>query len=319
VDSRPLLARLRRGKVSPAGFRRIAFGALGGLFVVVVTGAVVRLTASGLGCDNWPRCGDTPFPEKDFHAAVEFSNRVVALVAIALAAAAAVGARRVEGLPRRVSRLAVLVAAGTVAQIPLGGLTVILELHPLAVMSHFLLALGMLACAVLVALEARAFEAGRGASWAPRPLAWLSVGLLPVGLAVVVTGAFVTAAGPHSGGADIARLGSLDDAIYVHVRATAAFGIGFLVLLLVLVRLRGRARSELLAAVAVLVLLLVQMGVGEYQWRNQLPWGIVLLHVGLGAAVWGSLVTLAVRLVWASAPSRASDAGRQAVPAPRLP
>jgi cytochrome c oxidase assembly protein subunit 15 len=319
VGSRSFLARPRRGKVTPGGFRRIAVVALAGLFVVVVTGAVVRLTASGLGCDNWPRCGDTPFPERDFHAAVEFGNRVVALIAIVLSVVAAVAARRVEGLPRWVARLALLVALGTIAQIPLGGVTVILDLHPLAVMSHFLLALAMLACSVLVALQARAFEAGRGASAVPRPLAWLSLGLLPVGLAVVVTGAFVTAAGPHSGGSDIRRLGNLEDAIYVHVRATAVFGVGFLLLLAALVRLRSRARGELVLAAGALALLLVQMGIGEYQWRNQLPWGIVLLHVGLGAGVWATLVALAVRLVWAAGLTRAPAVGRSAMPAPRSP
>jgi heme a synthase len=314
-----VLTHWRAWTVSPSGFRRLAVLSLGGLFVVVASGAVVRLTASGLGCENWPRCGDTPFPERDFHAAVEFGNRVVALIAICLTLATAVAARRVVGLPRRIFRLALLVAVGTVAQIPLGGLTVILELDPLAVMSHFLLALLVLGVAVLVALEARAFEAGRGLSSAPRALGWLSLALLPVGLAVVVTGAFVTAAGPHSGGADIPRLGNLVDAMYVHVRATAVFGVGFLLLFLALVRLRRQARAELSFAAVALMLLLVQMGIGEYQWRNELPWGIVLLHVSLAAAVWGTLVALAVRLVWASGLSSAPAAHRPPVAAARLP
>ena len=67
------------------------------LWVVVTSGAVVRLTASGLGCDNWPRCGDTPFPEKGGHAAIEFGNRMVALVGIVLALITWLAARRVRG------------------------------------------------------------------------------------------------------------------------------------------------------------------------------------------------------------------------------
>jgi cytochrome c oxidase assembly protein subunit 15 len=316
---RSSLTRLRTLEVSPRAFRQLAAVALGALFVVMVTGAVVRLTASGLGCDNWPRCGDTPFPALEFHAAVEFGNRVVALIAIVLTLVSALAARRVSGLPRSVSTAALVVALGTVAQIPLGGITVIVDLHPLAVMSHFLLALAMLGLAVVVALEARAFDLGRSRSSVPRPLAWLSIGLLPVGLTAIVTGVFVTAAGPHSGGEDIRRLGNLQDAIYVHVRATAVFGICFLLLLVLLVRLRQQARGELLIATGALVLLLAQMAIGEYQWRNRLPWEIVLVHVALGSAIWGSLVALALQLVWAARRSRAHELERRTVPAARLP
>ena len=84
---------------TPETFRVVAYVALGSLFAVVVTGAIVRLTASGLGCDNWPRCGETPFPEKDFHALVEFGNRVVALGAMLCTLVAAFVARRVPDCP----------------------------------------------------------------------------------------------------------------------------------------------------------------------------------------------------------------------------
>ena len=301
VAERPAgrLARAR-GRVrsfSPAAFRLAAFVALGSLFVVVVTGAVVRLTASGLGCDNWPRCGDTPFPEKDFHALVEFGNRVVAVGAMLCTLGAALVARRVSGLPRYLRVSAALVAASVLAQIPLGGLTVVFELHPLLVMSHFLLALAAVGLAVVVALgadrHARVVD--------PRPVsAWLRrlvLALVPVALVVVVTGAFATAAGPHSGGAEIERLGVLVDSVYVHVRATAAFGIGFLALLAALWQARSVARTELKLALGVLGLLLVQMAVGEIQWRNALPWALVLVHVGLATAVWAGVVAIAARLL----------------------
>jgi heme a synthase len=301
VAERPAgrLARAR-GRVrsfSSEAFRLAAFVALGSLFVVVVTGAVVRLTASGLGCDNWPRCGDTPFPEKDFHALVEFGNRVVAVGAMLCTLGAALVARRVSGLPRYLRVSAALVAASVLAQIPLGGLTVVFELHPLLVMSHFLLALAAVGLAVVVALGA-----DRHARVAdPRPVsAWLRrlvLALVPVALVVVVTGAFATAAGPHSGGAEIERLGVLVDSVYVHVRATAAFGIGFLALLAALWQARSVARTELKLAVGVLGLLLVQMAVGEIQWRNALPWGLVLVHVGLATAVWAGVVAIAARLL----------------------
>ncbi len=309
-----MLGRLWRRRVSPRGFSRIATVSLVGLLLVVGTGAIVRLTASGLGCENWPRCGDKPFPEQGFHAFVEFGNRVVALVAIILTIVTWLASRRVDGLQRWVRWLAGIVAIGLIAQIPLGGLTVILELHPLAVMSHFFLAMAMLGLAVVVALEARALASGKPESSVPRALGWLGLGLLPLGIALLVTGAFVTAAGPHSGGADIRRLGNLEDALYVHVRISAAFGIGFLVLLAGLVVHRRSARGELLLACGALGLLLVQMGIGEYQWRNELPWGVVVVHVTLAALVWVALVAIALRLVWAAGLTRSTAERRGAVP-----
>jgi heme a synthase len=290
-------ARSRVRSFSPEAFRLVALVALGSLFVVVVTGAVVRLTASGLGCDNWPRCGDTPFPEKDFHALVEFGNRVVALGAMVCTVAAALVARRVPGLPRWLSVSAVAVAALVFAQIPLGGLTVIFELHPLLVMSHFFLALAAVGLAVAVALGAdqyaRTAPAGTVRT-APRLLAAV---LVPVTLVVVVTGAFATAAGPHSGGADIERLGVLVDTVYVHVRATAVFGVAFLALIALLWRARADLGAELGLALGVLGLIVLQMVVGEFQWRKALPWWLVLIHVTLATAVWAGVVALAARLL----------------------
>jgi heme a synthase len=292
---------------SPEAFRVAALVALGSLFVVVVTGAVVRLTASGLGCENWPRCGDTPFPEQDFHALVEFGNRVVAVGALLCTLAAALVARRVGGLPRYLRLGAALVAASVLAQIPLGGLTVVFELHPLLVMSHFLLALAAVGLAVVVALgadrHARGAQARPVSVWVSR----LALALVPVALVVVVTGAFATAAGPHSGGSEIERLGVLVDSVYVHVRATAAFGIGFVALVAALWWSRSVARTELKLALGVLGLLLIQMAVGEIQWRNALPWGLVLVHVALATAVWAGIVAIAARLLARAGDERATS------------
>jgi len=296
ATSRLSRARSRARSVSPAAFRRLAIIALGSLFVVVATGAVVRLTASGLGCDNWPRCGNTPFPEKDFHALVEFGNRVVALGAMACTAIAAIAARRVARLPGWIRWGAVAVAASVIAQIPLGGLTVIFDLHPLLVMSHFLLAFAAVGLATAVLVGADGFANGSPAATVPGWLPWLALSLLPAALVLVVTGAFVTAAGPHSGGSDIERLGNVLDAVYVHVRATAVFGVGFLLLVIALLRHRTRVRGALVLAAGVLGLLVLQMGVGEIQWRNGLPWGLVLVHVALATAVWAGVVAVAARL-----------------------
>jgi hypothetical protein len=115
---------------------------------------------------------------------------------------------------------------------------------------------------------------------------------------MVVTGTFVTAAGPHSGGEDIQRFGNLATAVYVHVRLTAAFGIGFLVLLGALWRTRELLRTELALAGAALAVLVGQMVVGEVQWRNHLaPWWLILIHVTLATVVFSGMTLLAARLV----------------------
>lgn len=305
-----------RGPVSPLGLVRIAVASVAALGLVVTSGAFVRLTGSGLGCDNWPRCGETPFPAKDFHAMVEFGNRVVALVGIFAALVTWLAARRVVGLPRWVRRAAVGAFLGTIAQIPLGGLTVILDLHPLAVMSHFLLALVVVALAVVVAIEAWSHARGRGASVAPRWLRRVAV-VAVVGCGVmVVTGAVATASGPHPGADNaVDRLGlEIRDTVYVHVRATAVFGIGFLLVAWQLVRARRQAPGVVRLAVVLLAVLLAQMAVGEIQYRNALPWGLVLAHVTLGATIWGLTIALAHSL-WrpplplvAPAPERATRA-----------
>jgi len=284
-----------RGPVSPRRFVRIATGSVAALGLVVTSGAFVRLTGSGLGCDNWPRCGDTPFPAQDFHAMVEFGNRVIAVVGILAALATWLASRKVDGLPRWVRLTALGAFLGTVAQIPLGGLTVILDLHPLAVMSHFLLALVVVALAVVAAVEAWGHASGHGRPVAPRWLRLVAlVGVVGCAL-MVVTGAIATASGPHPGADDaVDRLGlEIRDTVDVHVRATAVFGIGFLLVGWQLYRVRREAPGVLRLAGVLLAVLLTQMLIGEIQYRNALPWGLVLAHVTLGATIWGLTVAVA--------------------------
>ena len=288
-------ARVRR-VVSPRRFLQLSSITLFTLWVVVTSGAVVRLTASGLGCDNWPRCGDKPYPETGGHAAIEFGNRMVALVGIIFTLITWLAARRVDGLPRWVRIVALLTALGTIAQIPLGGVTVLLDLHPVAVMSHFLLALLVVAGSVVVVIEAwshyRGHAPAAGPSWL-RKVAWVGVAACAV---LVVTGTVSTASGPHSGGEDIRRLGlSVHDTIYVHVRATALYGIVLLVVGVFLWRLRKELPGIAWGGALLLGVLLVQMAVGEIQYRNALPWWLVAIHVSLAATIW----VLTIGLAWA--------------------
>ncbi len=295
--------RLRLPRVSPSVFRGVCIAALAAIVLVTITGATVRLTDSGLGCEDWPNCGEEFLPPASFHALVEFSNRGVGIAVGLTTLLAGLAAFRVPNLPRRLFWGALALPGSVLAQGVLGGITVLSGLHPLVVMGHFLLSLVAVAAGVLVVLGAHWFAAGRPDRPVPRPLMWLSLALAPLLLALVVTGAFVTAAGPRSGGENIARFGNLEDAVYVHVRVTAAFGIGFLVLAAWLWRLRASMRPELLVAGGMLAALVGQMVVGEVQWRNELPWWLVLIHVTLATAVFGCMTLLAGRLVGRARPA----------------
>jgi heme a synthase len=291
------LARVRT--LSPPAFLKLSLASCVALFLVVTSGAFVRLTGSGLGCENWPQCGDRPYPEQGFHAFVEFGNRIVALVGLALTLVTWIGSTRVPGLPRG-ARLAALGAfLVTVAQIPMGAITIAVDLHPLAVMTHFLLAMVVLALAVVVAIEAWRLVAGgdepAGPSWLRKLVVFAGV---PACAALVVTGAVATASGPHPGAdEDVERLGlEIADTVYVHVRVAAAFGLGVLFIGWFLWRLRDRSPALMGLWWSLLAVLVAQAIVGEIQYRTALPWGLVLAHVFLAAAIWAASVALAYAL-----------------------
>lgn len=278
--------------MSATTFRRLALASVVSLGVVISTGATVRLTGSGLGCEGWPGCAPgAVFPEKDYHSFVEFGNRVVSLFPILFSLATAVAAF-LRPFPRWAKWTAWAAALGTLAQAPLGLLTVRVDLDPVAVMSHFLLAIAVLGCAVLVAVEARRHEVGAVPLVAPHWLARAGVPFAALALVLVVSGTLVTAAGPHAGDPDVVdRLWHLDDAVWLHVRVTAVFGIALLALVWYLRTTQLRRIAFLLLAVVV-----AQMAVGETQWRNSLPWWLVLVHVSLATAIWAVTVWLVALL-----------------------
>jgi cytochrome c oxidase assembly protein subunit 15 len=293
METPAVTAQSRGFSVSARRFRQIASGAALMLLVVVATGATVRLTASGLGCEHWPGCQPgQPFPEKGFHSYVEFGNRLVALVTILATGLAGGAAVFVDGLPRWAKALAWFTFAGTLGQAPLGALTVYYHLNPWLVLSHFLLSLVVLTAGVVVLLEAIGFERGRAAALVPRRLRVVAALFGAACVTMVVTGTLVTAAGPHPGSREgVRRLGNFQTAIEVHVRATGVFGILLVVLLVALWRRPG-ARGLLWATVATLGVVVAQMAIGEIQYRNRLPWWLVLGHVTMAAAVWAATVAL---------------------------
>jgi cytochrome c oxidase assembly protein subunit 15 len=293
------IARVRTLSLSPWGFARLATATWLALFVVVTSGAFVRLTGSGLGCENWPRCGSKPFPERGYHAFVEFGNRMVALVGLVLALVTWLAARRMDGLSRN-GRLATLGAfLFAAAQVPLGAVTIALNLNPLAVMAHFLLGLTVLALGSIAVIEALVLTDGIGAPAGPRWLRSLAVWAgLPATVALVVTGAIATASGPHPGASvGVKRLGlTITDTVYVHVRVVAAFGIGLLIVGFVLARLRGEYPGIWRLWLALLAAFVAQGVVGEVQYHTHLPWWLVLVHVSLAATIWTLALAVAYTL-----------------------
>ena len=291
------LPRLRGFTVSARTFRRVALGNVLWLFVIVSSGATVRLTGSGLGCEHWPGCnaGTRIFPT-GYHSYVEFSNRVVSGVAVFFGLATWLLSLATPSLRRWARWAAGLAFAGTLAEAPLGAVTVKYHLNPWLVGSHFLLSLVVLALGVLVVLEAWNVRGDRVPSWVRA--AGLVVGAACVVL--VVTGTFATAAGPHSGSIAVPRVWSFRPAVWLHVRATAVFGISFALLLAWVALHRVR---QVRAALLVICVLAAQMAVGEIQYRTKLPWWLVLTHVTLAAALWAATTTF-VALLWRPRASR---------------
>jgi cytochrome c oxidase assembly protein subunit 15 len=286
--------------VTPVVFRRIAFAAVGVLVLIVATGATVRLTGSGLGCPHWPTCTTAHALPRGYHSDVEFSNRVMSAVTVFTTLALALAAWRTRGLGRRGRWLATAVFAGTLAQAPLGAITVYYDLDPYLVITHLLLSFTVLSLAVLTLLEASRLVRGVAA---PLPAIARLGGLVLVGAVVVlaVSGTVATAAGrfPGSSGSQIVpRLGTFYPAVYWHVRAVAVFGIVFLVIAAWAWTRRSAYPWLLRGCAGLFAILAVQMAIGEVQYRTygSVPWWLVLLHVATAATLVGWTVWLVARI-----------------------
>jgi heme a synthase len=286
--------------VSPAVFRRIAFAAVAVLVLIVATGATVRLTGSGLGCPEWPTCTTQHALPQSYHSYIEFSNRVMSAVTVFTTLALALAAWRTTGLGRRGKWLATAVFVGTLAQAPLGAITVYYDLNPYLVISHLLLSFTVLALAVLTVLEASRLLWGAAA---PLPTIARLGGLVLVGAVVVlaVSGTVATAAGrfPGSSGSQIVpRLGAFYPAVYWHVRAVAVFGIVFLVLAAWAWTRRSAYPWLLRGCAGLLAILAAQMAIGEVQYRTygSVPWWLVLLHVATAATLVAWTVGVVARI-----------------------
>ena len=290
------MSRARPITVSPTAYRSITLFALVALVIIIVSGAAVRLTGSGLGCPDWPTCANNRVvaPVR-YHAMVEFVNRVftgIVSVAVILAALGSLARR-----PRRrdLTYLSLGLVAGVFAQVLLGGLTVRSKLTPPVVMAHFLLSMVLVANAVVLHRRAGRDDADHDHARSPRsPLRTATRVLVAVAAVVIVTGTIVTGAGPHGGDENVRRLGFAVPTV-ARIHGVSELVLLTLTLALVWMARRRHAPSGVIEALNTLVLVEVAQGfVGYMQYLLGVPEFLVGVHVLGATLVWVSVIEVAL-------------------------
>lgn len=300
---------VRTPRISPTTYRRIVVATLASLVFIMVTGAAVRLTGSGLGCSTWPSCEPdsfTPRAESGAHGMIEWANRLITGLVMAFTLAAVVGARLRRPYRPDLFRWSLGLPAWVLANALVGALVVWLHLSPISVIGHFLLSLGAVWNAVVLHHRAGMERAPTGER---RPLAVPAVAaaarlLLVAAVLVIVTGTLVTGSGPHAGDERADRLPFvLGDVVRLHGVAMVLF-LALTVAVVAMVQ-RGDAapvvgrRLHLLLAV-----LVAQAGVGYSQYFTGVPALLVGVHVLGAALVWVAVVRVQLTL---SEPAPAAD------------
>jgi len=272
---------------TPRTVRRLALASVVANSAIVVTGGAVRLTSSGLGCPTWPRCTDstyTPTAEYAVHGVIEFGNRLLTFVLLAVVVAGTIAVWRQRPRRPQMRLLSALVLLGIPAQAVIGGITVLTSLNPWTVMGHFLVS------SVLIGLAVALHQRSREGDLPPRPLVGrplqrLGTALLVLTGLTLVAGTLVTGSGPHSGDSAAARTGfdpeSVSqvhaDLVFLLVGLTAAFWVAL------------RATGGPSRPMGILLAVQLSQGVlGFVQYFTDLPVPLVALHL-VGAC----LVTVA--------------------------
>lgn len=305
MDTAPESVGLPIAGNAPTWLQRIFWANLVAQVGIVITGGVVRVTGSGLGCPTWPECVDgsiTPTSEQTetWQKYVEFGNRTLTGVLLILAVASIVGAvvwRRRSGIHRKwLLILAAVPLIGTLAQAVLGGITVLVDLHPMAVASHLLLSMAVIAACTALVQFAGESEDPPGFAVTRPVTRYLGNALVAITALVVVIGTIVTGAGPHAGDSRTARL-DLDPRLisWLHADVVLLF-IGLLIGMLALLYVDdpggpARRRAWWVAAFA-----LMQAGIGYVQYFTGLPWVLVTLHLLGACLVWVAVLRLRLSL-----------------------
>lgn len=307
-------------RLSPGTYRKVTLGALVLLALIVVTGAGVRLTGSGLGCPEWPNCEPgslAPRSATDTHAMIEFVNRTITGLVSLGVIAAVLGSLLRRPRRRDLVWLSVGLVLGVLAQALLGALVVSRHLAPPFVMGHFLLSAVLLANAVWLH-----HRAGLADGAGPRPrrdvTRVLAAAAVLAASVVLVTGTVVTGAGPHAGDAGTpggVRAARLDVAVPDAARVHSLSVLGFLTLLCIVAlryARRGAHRSERRALGVLLGLVVAQAGVGYTQYFTGVPALLVGVHVAGATAVW--VATCAFAATVARTPVRGPGVAPGATP-----
>jgi heme a synthase len=316
-----------RFTVTPERYAQLARFALVMFTLIVVTGVAVRVTGSGLGCPTWPKCTQTSlYTELNTHGVIEFGNRMLTSIVGFAAAAAFIGAFRRRPYRRDLMLLAALLPLGVVAQIVLGGFTVLFDLAPGLVMSHFMLSMLILVGCVLLDWRARREpeELAAATGVEDRTLKRASWGLFALGAVTIFAGTAATAAGPHTGGTGtddlVPRLvfkgiDTLNWVISQHARLATLLGLAAVGLWL-FARRRGVSREDRKPLTVLCWLLAAQGVIGIVQYRLELPAELVWVHASLAAATWVAIVwTLVAAGGLRTLPLATRRAGGQAAPA----
>jgi heme a synthase len=304
-----------RLEISPARYAQVTLVALAALSLIVLTGAAVRLTGSGLGCPDWPKCYGGTTPPLESHAVIEYGNRLLTgFVGFAVIAASVLAWFR---RPYRwhLALFGALLPLGVVGQAILGALVVKYHLAPGLVMSHFILSMMLLDAAFALAWCSR-YEPWERRRSTDRLGVWAVRALIPLGQLTILAGTIATASGPHAGAHegqlvhrfDFEGTGTLEWVVQRHAVIAAVYGVAAIGVWFLL-RRPGADRRPLQPLTLVIGLLALQGAIGGVQWALELPAGMVWVHVAVATGNWLAMlwtVAAAGRLE----PRRADSAAR---------
>ncbi len=272
---------------------------------IVGTGGLVRLTASGLGCPTWPRCTPESFvntPEMGFHGIIEFGNRLLTFVLVAVAIVTFLFVVRMRRARPDLFWLALIIGLYVPVQAVIGGITVLTNLNPYVVGLHFFASVVLVAFATVFVVRVYSMP-GRRVLVVPRGLAILAHLTSVVVLVTVLVGIVVTGAGPHAGDAGAARNG-LDPELMQHLHSWPAYATLALTLLLLVGSWRLPLRRWVLMLLAVEV---VQIAVGLWQARTGLPVALVNIHMVLAVLLVAAMTAVIMHVKVASGAGISSD------------
>ncbi|MDX6601420.1 MAG: heme a synthase [Solirubrobacterales bacterium] len=281
-----------RLRITPQLYATVTLVALGALSLIVLTGAGVRLTGSGLGCPDWPKCYGRSVPPLDTHAVIEYGNRLLTgFVGLAVIAASVLAWFR-RPFRGHLALFGALLPLGVIGQAVLGALVVKYHLAPGLVMSHFILSMLLLDASFALAWCSR-YEPWERRRSSDRLGVWSVRALIPLGQLTILAGTIATASGPHAGAHegqlvhrfDFEGTRTLEWVVQRHSAIAAVVGIATIAVWFLLRRPGGDSRAAGPLS-AVIGLLALQGLVGGLQWALELPSEIVWIHVALATVTW---------------------------------